>query len=304
MQKKFNILVIFLVLLLSEMSFAVKEVIFRQQTQVYAKRNENSEVLGVYDRGDTIPMSNKIYGSWRKVIIDVKGKKQIGWVLSKDIRGARVKDSKAREIEENEKTGEGVLYRKRMGVGAIANLSYVYQTKGDVDYSTGGGPVNLQYSSMSGANVFFSLFGDYNYSDTTAIRGFFSMRKMKRAGSASLPSSPLSGNGNFTIDQDLMGLGATVKFYGSKNSIFWWGPGVEIAKTTKFKIKGSNSISGDISAEGTEKPMFALLSASAGYDLNLSGRFYILPEIKFTVVPNGDPLLMGFEVLIPIAFTF
>jgi len=75
MQKKFNILVVLAVLFISEVSLAVKEVIFRQQTQVYSKRSENSEVLGVYDRGDTIPISSKTYGAWRKVIVDVSGKK-------------------------------------------------------------------------------------------------------------------------------------------------------------------------------------------------------------------------------------
>lgn len=302
MQKKFNILVVIAVLFVSEVSLAVKEVIFRQQTQVYSKRNENSEVLGVYDRGDTIPISKKTYGAWRKVVVDVSGKKKVGWVLSKDIRGARIKDSKARQIEEDEKDGE-IGYRRRTGVGIMGNLSYIQQSKGSIAYQTTVQDVSVEYSSMSGANVFVSLFGDFNWSDTMAIRGFFSMRKAKRSGSAGIPDIG-GGTGTFTIDQSMIGLGATVKFYDNKNSIFWWGPGLEIAKTTEIKITGSNDISGNINSTGSEEPMFAILSVSAGYDLNLSGRFFILPEVKFALIPNGDPMAMAFEVLIPIAFTF
>ncbi len=301
MQKKFNILVLLALLSASQAALAVKEVIFRQQTQVYSKRNENSEVLGVYDRGDTVPISSKVYGAWRKVIVDVQGKKTVAWVLTKDIRGARIKDSKARQMEEDEKDGQ-ISYRRRTGVGIMGNLSYVYQTKGSVNVQTSipGITPEVSYSSLSGANVFVGLFGDFNISDTMAIRGYFAMRNMKRSGSASTQGA----SGNFTITQDMMALGSTLKLYSSKNAIFWWGPGLEIAKTTKFEVKGSTPI--DTSFEGTvtEDPLYALATLSAGYDLNLSGRFFILPEIKVGIVPNGDPILMTFEVLIPIAFTF
>ena len=301
MQKKFNIIVLLAFFFASDVSFAVKEVIFRQQTQVYSKRSENSEVLGVYDRGDTIPISNKVYGAWRKVIVDVKGKKKAAWILSKDIRGARIKDSKARLMEEDEKDGE-VLYRRRTGAGVMANLSYAYQTKGSVNIETGvpGVTPPLSYSSLSGANVFIGFFGDYNYSDTLSIRGYLALRKLTRSGSASFEGS----SGTFNIVQDMMAVGATAKFYANRNSIFWWGPGIEVAKTTKFVVEGGTAADPDLSAKVTEEPMYIMGTLSAGYDLNLSGRFFILPEFKVGIVPNGDPMLMVFEVLVPIAFTF
>lgn len=298
MQKKFNILILFVVIFIAETSYAVKEIIFRQQTQVYSKRNENSEVLGVYDRGDTIPISSKVYGRWRKVIVDVRGKKQIGWIAIKDIRGARIKDSKARQIEEDEKDGV-VNYRRRTGVGIIGNLSYVYQTEGSVDFESAGTTLKLDYSSMSGANVFVGLFGDFNLSSTRAIRGYFAMRNMKRSGSAFV--DVMGGtNGNFAIIHDMLAIGATYKFYSSASSVFWWGPGLEIATTTKFSIKGPNNIEADVK----DQPLYFLPSISAGADYNLGGRFFILPEVKFGLVPNGDPILATFEILFPIAFTF
>lgn len=303
MQKKFNILIIFALVLIAENSHAVKEIIFRQQTQIYSKRNENSEVLGVYDRGDTIPISNKVYGKWRKVIVDVSGKKQIGWVPTKDIRGARIRDSKDRKIEQDEKDGV-VSYRHRNAVGIIGNLSYNYQSKGDVTFETNTGtPLKLDYSSMSGANVFISLFGDFNLSKTRALRGYFSMRNMKRSGSASVDVMG-GGTGNFTIIQDMIAIGSTLKFYSSPSSVFWWGPGLEIAKTTKFEVKGSTAVGSDIVGTINDDTIYFLGTVSAGYDLNLGGRFFILPEAKVGLVPNGDPMIMTFEVLFPIAFTF
>lgn len=301
MQKKFNILILLAVVFAFETSYAVKEVIFRQQTQIYLKRNTNSEVLGVYDRGDTIPISKKVYGRWRKVIVDVDGKKKVGWVPTKDIRGARIIDSKIREIKKEEKDGIP-NYRSRNGFGIIGNLSYVYQSKGDLSFVTGGSaiPIDLSYSSLSGANVFVSLFGDFNLSDTMALRGYFAIRNMKRSGSATTQG----GNGNFTLTHNLMAIGTTLKFYGSKKAALWWGPGLELAKTTEISLKGSTNLGSNIYGEISKEPFFILTTISAGYDMNLSGRFFILPEVKFGLVPNGDPLAFTFEILIPIAFTF
>ena len=301
MQKKFSLLVILASLVLTDFAYAINEVIFRQQTTVYSKRNENSEVLGVYDRGDAIPISNKTYGRWRKVIVDVSGKKQVGWVMSKDIRGARIRDSSVRKIREEEDTGV-MNYRRRTGVGIIGNLSYNYQTKGDVTFDSGGGWVTAEYSSLSGANIFIGLFGDFNLSPTMAIRGYIAMRNLNRSGSMTV-NVPGGGSGNFTIKQDMLALGATLKFYSSEGAIFWWGPGLEVAKTSKISIEGSTNIS-TIKGDIRELPTLYIATISAGYDFHLKGRFFILPEFKFGIVPNGDPMMITTEILIPIAFTF
>lgn len=285
-------------LLLADIAFAVNEVIFRQQTTVYSKRNEHSEVLGVYDRGDAIPISNKVYGRWRKVIVDVRGKKQIGWILSKDIRGARIRDSSVRKIKEEEDEGT-INYRRRTGVGILGSLAYNHQTKGDVTFDTGGGWVTGNYSSMGGASAFIGLFADFNLSPTMALRGYFAMRDLKRSGSVVVSAN----SGNFTLNHDVLSVGATLKFYSSQSAIFWWGPGIEVAKTTKFSISGSTSLSA-IQGEIRELPVLYFGTISFGYDLNLSDRFFILPEFKFGVIPNGDPMMFTTEILIPIAFTF
>lgn len=299
MQKKFKLLILTILIFAAETSLAVKEVIFRQQTHIYAKKSENSEVLGVYDRGDAIPISNKNYGPWRKVIVDVGGKKKMGWVLTKDIKGAKLKDSGMRRLEENER--KGVLnYRARNGVGLLGSLSYVYQTSGDIQFDFGGAQT-ATYSNMSGANVFLGVFGDFNYSPTMAIRGYLATRNMKRSGSVVLPSNE---TGNFTLTHELLALGTVLKFYKSPTAIFWWGPGLEIAKTTKFSAKGSTSTFPSIEGNVSEDPLYALVTLNAGYDFNLSGRFFVLPEAKIGVVPNGDPMVITFEILIPVAYTF
>jgi hypothetical protein len=295
MQKKFSILVIALVLF-SQASFAEKDVVFRKKTHVYAKKSENSEVLGVYDKGDSLPISSKPYGGWKKVIIDVGGKKKIGWVSSKELRGAHLRDSDSHSTSKESKIPN---YRDHMGVGIMGNLSYVYQSKGSLTFDSLGTPTTANYSSLTGANVFAGIFGDFNYSKTVAIRGYFSMRNMKRSGKAEVGGN----SGNFILTHNLMALGTTVKFYASPNAIFWWGPGLELAKTTKYSLSGSigpATVDGEIS----KSPLYAMLTISAGYDYNLSDRLFVLPEFKFGIVPNGAPMAAVLEILIPIAYTF
>jgi hypothetical protein len=297
MQKKFSIIVFIALVFASLPSLAVKEITFQKQTRVFARKNMSSEVIGVFGNGDTIPFSDKVYGPWRKVIVDVSGKKKVGWILAKDTHGAKIRESKHKIGEESKIPN----YRKKTGVGLIGNLSYVNQMKGDMTFDNGGTPVKASYSSLTGANVFLSVFGDFNYSKTVAVRGYFSMRNMKRAGKLTA-----SGNsGNFTVTHDLMALGTTVKFYSSPSAIFWWGPGLEIAKTTKFSVSGSTNFSpAAIQGDVNESPVYALVTLSAGYDFSLSGNFFVLPEVKFGIVPNGSPMAMTMEILIPLAYTF
>ncbi len=298
MQKKF-MFILFVTLFCTQTAWAVREVVIRKQTYVYAKQNPNSEVLGVYDRGDRIPISAKDYGRWRKVIVDVGGKKRAGWVTAASIRGATIRNSRDPKVQEEESRA-GPRYRARVGAGIIGNLSYVHQTKGELSAEISGLPSSLAYSSLGGANAFISLFGDFNLSPTMQLRGFFSMRKAKRSGSAAFQTS----SGSFIVNQDLMGFGATLKMYKTRNATFWWGPSLEIAKTTKFDVKGNTTHGLNIAAEIKDDPIYFLPAISAGYDLHLNGRFFILPEVKFGLVPNGDPIIATFEVLIPIAFTF
>jgi hypothetical protein len=298
MQKIFNIIVFLALIIAGFNSYAVKEITFQKQTRVYAKKNMSSEVLGVFDSGDTVPYSDKVFGPWRKVLVDIHGKKTVGWILAKDTHGAKIKETKHKIGEEKSSIP---IYRKKNGVGLMGNLSYVYQSKGDVTFDNAGTPATAQYSSLSGANVFLGFFGDFNYSKTIAVRGYFSMRNMKRAGKVTSSGS----SGNFTLTHDLMALGTTVKFYSSPNAIFWWGPGLEIAKTTKYSISGSTDlVATEIHGDITKKPIYALLTISAGYDFNLSGNFFVLPEFKFGIVPNGSPMAATIEILIPIAYTF
>lgn len=301
MQKKFKIAAISVLsaLIFSTEAWAAREVIIRKQTYVYAKQNETSEVLGVYDRGDRIPISSKTYGKWKKVIVDVGGKKRVGWVSAISLRGAKIRNTKDLNAEEEDTRGTP-RYRSKTGIGIIGNLSYVYQTKGELTSEISGLPSALSYSSLSGANAYISLFADFNLSNTMQLRSYFSMRKAKRSGSASFQG----GSGNTIINQDLMGLGATLKMYSSRNSIFWWGPTIEIAKTTKFDLVGSTNNTINIIADIKDDPTYALAAVSAGYDFHLNGRFFILPEVRFGLVPNGDPIIATFEILIPIAFTF
>ena len=270
----------------------------------YADKNQNSEVIGVYGKGDSIPISNIKYGPWRKVIAEVNGQKKIGWVYIKDIVGSHIKNSSEIQDAKREREGESPVYHRKTGIGLFGALSYVYQKSGTIDFNTmntGGVTLAANYSAVKGNNFFLGLFGDFNLSPKTAMRVYFAQRSMDRSGSATIQNNSAT---SFRIEQSLMSLGAALKWYSSPSAIFWWGPGLEIGKTTKMTVHGTTASTGTVDADASKKPTFAMLTLGAGYDYNISGHFFVLPEARFGVVPNGSPFVMVFELMIPVAYTF
>ncbi len=295
---------VFFIVFLSFPLWAGKEIVFRNQTQVYAQRDKNAEVIGVYERGDSIPISNIKYGQWRKVIAEVDGKRRVGWIFIKDVKGSKVKESREIESARDRAEGNAPVYHLKNGVGILGAISYAYQGSGSLKFHTDtpGLDLDSNFSAVKGANFYFGFFGDYSLSKTTILRGYLLQRKMNRAGTGQVNVSG-APNSSFRIEQDLLSLGAQLKFYSGPKAIFWWGPGVEIGKTTKMRVDVTTAID-EMHVDTVEKPMFVILTAAAGYDYHISGNFFILPEFRLGIVPNGKPFGAVFEILIPVSYQF
>lgn len=277
---------------------AALELIFRTQTRVYGKRNARADVVTVYERGDRVPISRETYGAWKKIVAEVDGKKQIGWVLVRDIKGARIQEKDDEKVitESGERKRLAPVYRRKTGAGFAGVLSYYKQGGGEADLNNVSAP-QLKFSGFDGTAVYFSGFADWVVGSTTNLRTFLSLRNLERSGTGTYPPDTTSRTVN--LKQTGLSVGATLKLYSNPNGISWWGGGFEVVKASKNDVTSSN-----ISASYKDEPFIFFANASLGYDINIYKNIYILPEFRLGVGINGDPLIINAEVLIPVGFSF
>lgn len=227
----------------------------------------------------------------------------MGWIKVAEAKGAKIR---VREDGDalDPKNPNAPIYRKKTAVGILSSLSYVYQTGGEAKYTTTNGTFTADYDKATGVNFYFGFFADFNISDRTSLRGYFSLRTMDRTGSAKIKESGLDRD--FRLQQEMISIGSTLKWYTNSRSQIWWGPGIEVAKSSDFKFISDKreANDNDISADVSDDPIYVFLSLNAGYDVHLGGNFFLLPEAKFSVIPNGDPLIMNLEVWIPVSYAF
>lgn len=281
---------------MSQFVWSAQELVFRQQTKVYASRNPKADVLTVYERGDRVPVSKENYGPWKKIIAEANGKKQIGWVMLRDLKGARIR----KVDEEKVTTPSGVrkklqpVYRKNTGVGFAGNLSYYKQGSGEEDLQNGS---RMNYSGLDGTAVYLSVFGDFELTSTLNLRGYIALRDVGRSGNATYPPGTDSRSTN--LDQTGFALGSTLKFYSNSDSNKWWGPGIEIMQVSKSDVTATSVTTGY-----KDDPLYVFAHLAAGYDFHLFNSIFILPEVRLGAAVNGSPFILNFEILIPFAYRF
>ncbi len=278
--------------------WAAQELVFRKQTQVYSKPNIKSDSLTVYERGDRVPVSNENYGAWKKIIAEVDGKKQIGWVLVRDIKGARIQEKDTEKVTTSSGKRKKLepVYRKKIGVGVAGVLSYYKQGSGSVDLNNTV-TTSLNFSDLDGTGVYFSIFGDMPLTSKLNLRGYFSMRNLERSGTGTFP--PDTQSRSINIDQTALSLGSTLKFYSHTDGNSWWGPGVELAMTDKSDVTASNA-----TTTFKDDPLYIFIHLALGYDIRFFSNVFILPEFRIGAAVNGDPFILNAEILIPIAYRF
>lgn len=278
--------------------WSAQELVFRQQTQVYSKANIKSDPLTVYERGDRVPVSKENYGAWKKIIVEVDGKKQIGWVLVRDLKGARIqeKDEEKVATPSGKRKKLDPVYRKKIGVGVAGVLSYYKQGSGSVDLNNTES-TSLNFSDLDGTGVYFSIFGDMPLTSKMNLRGYFSLRSLERSGTGTFP--PNTVNRSVNIDQTSLSVGSTLKFYSHTDGNSWWGPGLELAMTDKSDVTASSQ-----TTTFKDDPLYIFVHLAAGYDIRFFSNVFILPEFRIGAAVNGDPLIINAEILIPFAYRF
>lgn len=288
---------LFGILFMAQGLWAAQELVFRQQTKVYSQRNPKAKVLTVYGKGDRVPVSSGKYGAWKKIIAEVRGKKQVGWVLNRDIRGAKIQNKDV----DHAYTPSGIrrnlprTYRKKIGAGVFMSLSYYNQGSGDQELE--GTYATMKASSQSGMAPYVGVFGDFILGAKMNLRGYLAMRDMSRSGDAIFP--PGVDSKSTRINQKGISLGSTLKIYSHPDSSSWWGGGLELTKVSKTEIEASGG------KASFKKDLFYIFGHLAlGYDFQLYKDIYILPEFRLGAAFNGEPFILNAEILIPVGYRF
>lgn len=274
--------------------FAVREIVFRKQTTVYTDKSKDSEVLTVFEKGEHTPISNKSYGDWRKIVVDVDGKPTVGWVLAQDLKDAKL-------LERKDPFYKDVYHLNKMGFGVLGAFSYAAQGQRTVNPSDGSAPADI--TSMGGTSLFFGALVDYPFSETFVLRGEILFRKMYRTGAGSFQGGSAA---NIQLDQSYLSGAVTAKFYLDSESNFWYGPGVEVAKLTTNRLVYVVNVTGgeQVTTDGISLPTFILVSGAFGYDIHLTKKFFILPAARLGIMVNANPIAFVFDVLVPITYSF
>ncbi len=132
------------------------------------------------------------------------------------------------------------------------------------------------------------------------LRLFLNLREHDLEGEGRFNSQSAAQN-DITMSQSFLSFGALVKFYGSKDSNFWWGLGVELANGSNVDLS-FNDVQTEVSGDGL--PFYAFLSLPIGYDFNLGSGFGITPDIRLNYAVNSDNLVYAIEFTLATTYQF
>ncbi len=273
-------------------AFAVHEVVFRKQTTVYSKKSKDSDVLTVFEKGEHVPISSKDYGEWRKVVVEIDGKPTAGWIIATDVQDAKL-------IERTDPFNMDIYHLNKWSIGVLG--AFDYSAQGERIVSPVGTP-NVDISSLGGTAFFFGIMSDIQLKENFGVRAEILFRKSARTGSGTFVGGSAA---NIELDQTYLSGVLLAKWYLDKDSNFWYGAGLELAKlTASTLIYSVNGGSNNVTTDGLTMPFFVLVDAGFGYDVHLSKRFFILPTMQLGVMVNAAPIILSFDVLVPVVYTF
>jgi hypothetical protein len=250
---------------------------------VHSQPSLNSPVLGSYAQGQTIQVWGGPHDAFKKLYVkDLSGKNVIGYVTF----GAQ---TISRPRENDQKISRALVKDLRRHWGVSFALGGVYATQGS-DTITDASNNQVVTGTLSGFVPEFGAALLIPLSYRFSVDGYIYYKSSQLAGTYALNST----SGTITLTQSFVSFGALGRFYfGNK---FWIGPGLQI----DYGLGDSAHLNGGTFPLSSSQYIF--LYGSLGYDVNLSEKWYVTPQLRLGADINGSPIIMEADIVINLTY--
>ncbi|MBT4761117.1 MAG: hypothetical protein HOO06_05405 [Bdellovibrionaceae bacterium] len=275
------------VTLLPLKTWAVLDLIVRGEIKVYKQATTKSKLISTLIRGDRVVISPKLYGSWRKVLVTYRGKRQGGFVQNKDIILSSIEERNHEEYN---------TFRTNKSISVSTNIVFELQSESDFDIV---GFDAATIGSRSGYNYFLGI--DYQMPVSSWGLLQFSLKKRGSELEGNAEMIPDGGRNMVEIHQNMISVGSFLKFYKDKSSFFWKGAGLEIAKVNSI---GVNLTDGASLTYNGDLPTYIIGSVGMGWDYKWKENLYIIPEARASAIINASPIVLSGELILSLSWIF
>lgn len=283
-------LAILLILFLASGVYGAEELLVRDSVPVYSEPNKNSSVMVTLERGDKVPISPREYGRFRKVLVEVGGKKRPGYVLKSTLEGSRIRSRQGSAEKDAPK-----LYHRRLGAGLMV-VPISYASQGAWKFDSGDGAMT-EISQMKGYSNYFGVSLDFPMDSAFVLRAELVFRSINQTGT----TKPLGGSSKAVQRKmSFFGAGATAKYYLDRSGDFWVGGGAELARANQISLVYADTEK--VPVEESSFPTYFILKGAVGQDYQVFGDFYINPEARLCYAVNTSPAIWGIELVVNINY--
>ncbi|MEO0335222.1 MAG: hypothetical protein AAF202_02440, partial [Pseudomonadota bacterium] len=186
---------------------------------------------------------------------------------------------------------------ERSSAGGFYSLSYYNQGEGPLDIE---GFPDANFGGASGFRNYFGVQYRFPVADLWVLQLSLANRIIFVQGNAQV----LVDGGTELIEQksSAITLGAFAKIYGTSQSIFWKGFGLEIAAVNEVEVKVADS--GSTFDYTGEIPTLIMPNVGFGFDIKAWEKIYIVPAVQAGVAANASPFLFYVDVTVGANYVF
>jgi hypothetical protein len=279
-------------LLFSNFCWAILDLHVQEDLVVYEKASSDSKPISQLAKGDVIVVSPVIYGSFRKVLVMHDGKRVPGYVLSQKIKDSYIVD----RDDEIAKEREEQVIKRRYAFGLFGGFFFMQQNPNSYADTTGANIYNSSY--LTSTDPVFGFYLDVPTTDQLIIRPYLSFRNTQLKGNATNPNAvnPLTIP-TVEIDENLVGLGALLKYYPFASGSYWLGFAGEYAYATTASGTILNQI--PFTVANLKKQNYGIAQFATGFDI-LFNDFQLSPELRAGEVLTAKPSIIDVEFMVGI----
>jgi hypothetical protein len=273
-------------------SWAILDLHVQEDLVVFDKASSGAKTISQLAKGDVVVVSPVVYGSYRKVLVMHDGKRVAGYIFSQKLKDSYITD----RDEEMAKDREEQVIKRRYAFGLFGGFFFMQQNPNTYADITGENTYNSSY--LTSTEPLFGIYLDVPLNDKIVVRPYVSFRNTQFKGNAVNPNAvnPLTVP-TVSIDQNLVGLGALIKYYPFASGSYWLGLAGEYAYPTSISGTILNQIPFQIA--NLKKQGYGLVQFGTGFDI-LYNDFQLTPEIRAGEVVNAKPGIVDVEFMIGI----
>jgi hypothetical protein len=267
----------------------------QEDLPVHEHPDLSSKILLTLGEGDIVVIASKIYGPFRKVMVQIGGKTTPGYIPKKRIWLSEIHErgSIASKTERP--------YGGRYSVGIAGVPSYLRQGPSSFQLSDATTYETSEFTSFS---FFFSLFLDSPLNEKWGLRSYLSLRETDFSGHVREKDSPAPTplDTEASRKQSLLGVGLVFKNYAQHPTRWWWGPGLELAMGTKVTVIINDVV---LPTDDSDNPFFAIVFGAVGLEYSLfKSNFYFAPDLRMGAIVSTNPMTVYLESFLGLSYMF